>query len=111
MSPRLLPAGGELRRVLTVLGEADSVVWEAETEPGRFLSVSGAVERLLGHDGSAFLEDDRFWIEHVHPDDRERAAAAWRRAAAGDRLDVEYRFATEEGDERWLWHVGQLVPG
>lgn len=111
MSPRLLPAGGELRRVLSVLGEADSVVWEGETEPGRFLSVSGAVERLLGHNAGAFLEDDGFWIEHVHPDDRDRASAAWRRAAGGERLDIEYRFATEEGEECWLWHVGQLVPG
>ena len=30
--------------------------------------------------------------------------------AEGERLDVEYRFQTEDGVETWLWHIGQLMP-
>ena len=32
---------------------------------------------------------------HVHPDDRDRVVEAWTKAAEGERLDVEYRFADE----------------
>jgi PAS domain S-box-containing protein len=35
---------------------------------------------------------------------------AWDRARAGARLDIEYRFATKDTREIWIWHVGQLVP-
>ena len=110
MSPRLLPAGGGLRRVLDVLGGADTIVWEATVEPGRFTSVSDTVEGLLGYPPRAWIDDPDSWLGHVHPEDRDRVVEAWAKAAEGERLDVEYRFRTEDGDETWLWHIGQLMP-
>src|SRR5918995_361821 len=110
MSPRLLPAGGGLRRVLDVLGGADTIVWEATVEPGRFTSVSDTVQGLLGYPPRAWIDDPDSWLGHVHPEDRDRVVEAWTKAAEGERLDVEYRFRTEDGDETWLWHIGQLVP-
>ena len=111
MSPRLLPAGGELRRLLGTLGDVDTVVWEAGPEPGAFTSLSDSVEALLGYGAREAIDEPGFWLEHVHPDDRERLRDAWTRAADGDRLDVEYRFASKDGQEVWLWHIGQVVPG
>jgi len=111
MSPRLLPAGGELRRLLGTLGDVDTVVWEAGPEPGAFTSLSDSVEALLGYRAREAIDEPGFWLEHVHPDDRERLRDAWTRAADGDRLDVEYRFASKDGQEVWLWHIGQVVPG
>ena len=110
MSPRLLPAGGGLRRVLDVLGDADTIVWEAAAEPGRFTSVSDTVEGLLGYPPREWIDDPGSWLGRVHPDDRDRVMEAWTEAATGERLDVEYRYATKDGDETWLWHIGQLVP-
>jgi PAS domain S-box-containing protein len=109
MSPRLLPAGG-LRRVLDVLGGADTIAWEATAEPGGFTSVSDSVEGLLGYPPRAWIDDPTSWLGRVHPDDRDRVVDAWTKAAHGERLDVEYRFTTRAGDETWLWHIGQLVP-
>jgi PAS domain S-box-containing protein len=109
MTPRLLPAGG-LRRVLDVLGEGHAVVWEAGTEPGHFTSVSSAVEELLGYAPREWVEDPASWLARVHPDDRDRVVDAWKEAAEGGRLDLEYRFETKDGRESRLWHVGQLVP-
>ena len=111
MSPRLLPAGGELRRLLGTLGDVDTVVWEAGPEPGAFTSLSDSVEALLGYRAREAIDEPGFWLEHVHPDDRERVREAWSHAADGDRLDVEYRFASKDGQEVWLWHIGQVVPG
>jgi PAS domain S-box-containing protein len=111
MSPRLLPAGAELRRLLETLGDVDTVVWEAGPEPGSFTSLSDSVEGLLGYAAREAIDDRAFWLAQVHPDDRDRVRDAWTRAADGDRLDVEYRFASKDGHEVWLWHIGQLVPG
>jgi PAS domain S-box-containing protein len=110
MSPRLLAAGGGLRRVLEVLGGADTVVWEAASEPGVFTSVSETVERLLGYTSREWIDDPASWLGRIHPDDRDRVVDAWTKAADGERLDIEYRFATKDGAEVWLWHIGQLVP-
>jgi PAS domain S-box-containing protein len=110
MSPRLLSAGGGLRRVLDVLGDDHTVVWEAEMEPGLFTSVTNTVEGLLGYSPREWVDDPLSWLARVHPDDRDRVAEAWTRAAEGERLDVEYRFAKKDGSEARLWHIGQLVP-
>ncbi len=110
MSPRLLPAGLELRRVLGMLSDVDTIVWEAEPETHRFTSVSESAESLLGYPPRAWTDQPGFWLERVHPEDRIRVVEAWDRSRESGRLDVEYRFATNEGAEVWLWHVGQLVP-
>src|SRR5918999_1699340 len=110
MAPRLLSAGGGLRRVLDVLGDDHTVVWEAEMEPGLFTSVTKTVEGLLGYSPREWVDDPLSWLARVHPDDRDRVSEAWTRAAEGDRLDIEYRFAKKDGSEVTLWHIGQLVP-
>ena len=110
MSPRLLPAGGELRRVLGMLSDADTVVWEADPDSRWFTSLSESAEGILGFSPKEWLDDPDLWLSRVHPEDEERVLATWEQARAGGRLDVEYRFATKEGAEVWLWQVGQLVP-
>jgi PAS domain S-box-containing protein len=96
--------------VLDVLGDADTIAWEATAEPGGFTSVSDSVEGLLGYPPRAWIDDPASWLEHVHPDDRTLVVEAWSKAAEGERLDIEYRFTTKDGSETWLWHIGQLVP-
>ena len=93
MSPRLLPAGGGLRRVLDVLGDGHTIVWEAGAEPGHFTSVANTVDEVLGYAPREWVDDPGSWLERVHPDDRDRVVDAWTRAAEGERLDVEYRLS------------------
>jgi PAS domain S-box-containing protein len=92
-----------------MLEDADTVVWEADPVSGRFTSVSESAERLLGYPPRAWT-DLSFLTERIHPDDRQTLIDAWEAARTGDRFGVEYRFATEDGREIWLWHVGQLSP-
>jgi PAS domain S-box-containing protein len=110
MTSRLLPAGGELRRVLGMLGDAETIVWEADPESRRFTSVSDTSRSILGFSPRELIGDPDLWLGRVHPDDHERLVEAWDRARGGGRLDVEYRFASRDAREVWLWHVGQLVP-
>ncbi|WP_260483618.1 PAS domain-containing protein [Sphingomicrobium flavum] len=50
------------------------------------------------------------WVELLHPDDRERAAAVWGKAvASGEPYEVEYRMRGADGDYRWTLARGLPV--
>lgn len=57
------------------------------------------------------LEALQFWMEQIHPDDRERILDLRRQLHAGEleRLSVEYRFPHPTRGERWIHHVGHVT--
>jgi len=50
-----------------------------------------------------------FWIEHLHPDDRQRVLDLRQDLHSGrmDRLTVEYRYLHPAAGEKWLHHVAR----
>lgn len=47
------------------------------------------------------------WAQWVHPDDRDRAQLAWRRAlSAQDGYEIDYRLRHHSGDYRWVTSRG-----
>ncbi|BDU17489.1 PAS domain-containing sensor histidine kinase [Lysobacter auxotrophicus] len=49
------------------------------------------------------------WEESLHPDDRDRARALWRRSlATGEPYDIEYRLRFHTGEYRWV--LGRALP-
>jgi PAS domain S-box-containing protein len=72
--------------------------------------ISGNVERLLGYTEERVLGTPGFWVEHLHPDDRDRFTDNLGQAV-GERapqLEQEYRFQLQDG-YRWLYGVTRLV--
>ncbi len=54
----------------------------------------------------------RGWLDAVHPDDRERAAAAWRGAVEQKHVyDVDYRLRGADGSYRWFKARGAPIRG
>ena len=67
------------------------------------LYVSPQAAAILGRAPEAVRAHPAYWFGHVHPEDRERVAAAVAAAiAAGDPLDLEYRVLTDDGRTVWL---------
>lgn len=53
--------------------------------------------------------DGDAWADTIHPEDRERAWAAWRRSiVTGDPYEIEYRLRHHGGDYRWT--LGRALP-
>ncbi len=53
--------------------------------------------------------DGEAWNDMFHPDDQERAWAAWRHSlATGDPYEIEYRLRHVSGDYRWT--LGRALP-
>ncbi len=64
--------------------------------------ISENVTTVLGHTAAAFLGEPTFWVDHIHPDDRDAVFATLHHPDRGDRLTLEYRFRHADGTYRWL---------
>ncbi len=99
-----------------------AVVYMAEPGPeGRWTYVSPQIERMLGFTSEEWVGDAGMWLRQVHPDDRDRVAAA-EEALAGlvERardtaelpvLATEYRILSRDGREVWVRDEAFFVRG
>ena len=82
--------------------------WDVESDIATF---DDRVRELLGLSNENARSRASILETRIHPDDRERAAAALRCAAdpAGDgRFQGEYRILLEDGTERWAMAFGRM---
>ncbi|MEI6449362.1 MAG: PAS domain S-box protein [Actinomycetes bacterium] len=95
----LLESDARLRRSLAA---AKAGTWEWDIAGGGN-TWSDETRDLYGIDLEGREPSYERWLEAVHPDDREAAAAAVRAAAAtGAELNAEWRVNTRDGSLRWL---------
>jgi PAS domain S-box-containing protein len=78
------------------------IVWEADPKTIKFTFVSAQAKRILGYAEEEWLADN-FWVDHLHPDDRQSTIDACARATAkGLDHEFEYRMIHSDGSEVWL---------
>ena len=91
------------QRLREVVQDLDAIVWEADAETWQFSLVSQRAENILGYPVSQWFTEPNFWLNHIHPDDRERTAALCREASAqGQGHALEYRMVAADGRAVWL---------
>jgi PAS domain S-box-containing protein len=65
--------------------------------------VSPQIEQVLGYGLDEWHASPTFFVDHLHPEDRERVRESQRTARQnGEPLDIEYRFITADGRVVWL---------
>jgi PAS domain S-box-containing protein len=65
--------------------------------------VSPQIEEILGYRLEEWHSNPSFFVDHLHPEDRERVRDAQREARlAAQPLEVEYRFIAADGRVVWL---------
>jgi PAS domain S-box-containing protein len=80
-----------------------------DQDPERFY-LSPQVEQILGHRPEQWTWTPGFWLDHVHPDDRERVDTHNRETnETGERYCIEYRFRRPDGTYAWLQDQATLV--
>jgi PAS domain S-box-containing protein len=94
---------------------AGAVAFACDPRSFRPTFVGSGAEDLLGYPIDRWLDDANFWIDHVHPADRDRVIRARRSVVDdGHEAHIEYRMTAK--DERTVWvrdvlHVDRDVLG
>lgn len=85
-----------------LVNSIDGIVWEADGETFRFIFVSQQAERILGYPVEKWFKPT-FWVDHLHPDDREWAIGFCIEATECRRdHQFEYRMIAADGRQVWL---------
>ena len=83
--------------------DLDAVIWEADPETLQFTYVSRGAERLLGYTLEQWVSQPAFWIDMLHPDDRDAAVRECREAVRECRdHTLEYRVRAADGRILWI---------
>jgi len=91
------------RQYESLVNSLDGIVWQADLPSLRFTFVSLQAERLLGYPLQNWLQQPSFWIDHIHPEDRQMAQAIVSSVAPGQGYrSFEYRMIAADGRIVWL---------
>lgn len=86
-----------------LVNSIDGIVWQADFPSLRFSFVSQQAERLLGYPVSAWLEQDEFWQQHIHQEDRQKALELFSELTEEKKyLNFEYRMIAADGRAIWF---------
>ncbi|MEP7104916.1 MAG: PAS domain S-box protein [Chloroflexota bacterium] len=70
--------------------------------------VSPQVLDVTGYAADDYLSEASKWARMLHPDDRERVAAAYSEIASSG-FEVDYRIIAKDGETRWVRDHGTVV--
>ena len=91
---------------------AVTYTWDPTAPVGELppLYVSPQLEQMLGYTPEQWSSDPTFWIERIHPEDRERVLAASEIADRDGSLFLEeYRMIAADGRVRWIRDEARTV--
>ena len=75
---------------------------------GDYTFVSPSVTSQLGYEPREFLEDQSFWVRHIHPDDAPSVLAEMPQLLEQGSHVHEYRFRHKDGTYRWMLNQSRL---
>ena len=91
------------RQYRELVESVPAIVWRAHARTFQFTFVSRQAEAILGYPCRRWLDEPRFWADHLHPEDRTAAVAYCIKATAELRAhDFEYRMIAADGRTVWL---------
>jgi PAS domain S-box-containing protein len=91
------------QRLRTLVNELSrAIVWEAEATTEQFTYVSQGAEWLLGYPVEQWLSQPDFWVNLIHPEDRQWTVALSRKELVQSR-DYELEYRCLAADKRVVW--------
>jgi PAS domain S-box-containing protein len=99
----------ELRHSVLV-ESVQAILWRSDARTFQFEFVSREAEAMLGYPLTRWTAEPTFWINHVHPDDRDWAAGYCRHETELQRPhEMEYRMIAADGRVVWLRDVIRVL--
>ncbi len=72
-------------------------------------SISENIKGILGYESREILEDSGFWLNHLHPEDRDQLVADLAQIFETEQHAREYRILHADGNYRWVYEQLQLM--
>ncbi len=89
------------QRFRQIAENIEEIFWSYDLQTHRMLFVTPAFERILGVKIDPTVGANMQWIAALHPEDKERVAAAFSDEQNG-REEIEYRIVRPDGTVRWM---------
>jgi diguanylate cyclase (GGDEF)-like protein/PAS domain S-box-containing protein len=100
----------ERERYRTLVESTSAILWRGDPADFRFTYVSPEAEAILGYPVERWLREPGFWVEHIHPEDRDWAPDYCARATAELRQhSFDYRMIAADGRTVWLRDVVSVL--
>jgi PAS domain S-box-containing protein len=93
---------GQEHLLESLLQSVNEIVWCTSADGNELLFVNQAVERIYGRPLQQLIEDKNFWLNAIHPEDRERFKDHLQRLRTERHVELEYRIVRPDGEVRWL---------
>jgi formate hydrogenlyase transcriptional activator len=102
--------GARLERYRDLLDHVRGIVWRTDATNFQFTFVSRFAETLLGYPLQQWTDEADFWMNHIHPEDREWAVGLCIKATKERRAhELEYRMLAADGRVVWLRDLVHVV--
>ena len=93
-----------------IVSTVHAIVWRRDAVSNRFTFVSKQAEAILGYPVPLWTSEPNFWLDHIHPEDREKVLASFRRALRkGRTFECEFRMIAADGRNVWLREIVNVV--
>lgn len=97
-------------RYRMLVESSSAIFWEGDPDTMQFTFVSREAESLLGYPVEAWTESPDFWVEHMHPEDRQWAPEFCIQASRDRREhEFDYRMITADGRTLWLHDIVKVI--
>lgn len=94
----------------SLVNNVEGIVWEADPKTLTFTFISKQAERILGYPSKNWIEDTEFWLNHLHPEDRDWVPAKCLTATQEKKDHVlEYRMIAADGITVWLRDIVTVI--
>ncbi len=91
------------KRYEVLVNSIEGIVWEAEPDTLKTNFVSKKIEDVLGYPAEAWTSNPSFWVEKLHPDDRDWVTNYCLNESARKRdHKMEYRMIAADGRTVWV---------
>ncbi len=91
------------RRFRMMIQDLSVIFWRLDPDTLKFTFVSNEAEKILGYPVQEWLNEDDFWIKHMHPEDRKWVPEFCKEKVKKHlKHEMEYRMMNRNGEVVWL---------
>ena len=98
------------QRIESLINTIDGVVWEGVPGSHSCSFISQKVKDILGYTAEEWTGSPSFWVDHLHPEDKEWVRIFSEKATAERRKhDYEYRMLANDGKVIWIRDIVSVI--